>query len=112
MKKQQNNSTRAWALHVALSVALLSISAVLLASSFNAAPTASGFSGFRAPTARQVSAGPDSDGDGVPDSQDNCPLIPNPDQQDTDGDGIGDVCDNCPTIANPDQHDTDGDGIG
>ena len=35
MKKQQNNSTKAWALQVALSVALLSISAVLLASSFN-----------------------------------------------------------------------------
>ena len=31
---QQNNSTNAWALQVALSVALLSISAVLLASSF------------------------------------------------------------------------------
>ena len=38
MKKQQNNSTRAWALLVALSFALLSISAVLLASSFKAAP--------------------------------------------------------------------------
>jgi phospholipase C len=35
MKKQQNNSTNAWALQVALSVALLSISAVLLAASFN-----------------------------------------------------------------------------
>ena len=35
MKKQQNNSTKAWALQVALSVALLSISAVLLAASFN-----------------------------------------------------------------------------
>ena len=34
MKKQQNNSTRAWALHVALAIALLSISAVLLASEF------------------------------------------------------------------------------
>ena len=42
MKKQQNNSTRAWALHVALSLALLSISAVLLASSFKAAPAARG----------------------------------------------------------------------
>jgi hypothetical protein len=45
MKKQQNNSTRAWALHVALSVALLSISAVLLASSFKAAPVATGLTG-------------------------------------------------------------------
>src|SRR5881396_2689584 len=105
MKKQRNNSTRAWALHIALSVALLSISAVLLASSFSAAPAAGGFSAFRTPTARQVSAGPDSDGDGVPDSQDNCPLIPNPDQQDTDGDGIGDACDNCPTTANHNQQD-------
>ena len=38
MKKQQNHSTKAWALQAVLSVALLSISAVLLASSFNAAP--------------------------------------------------------------------------
>src|SRR6266478_7309593 len=38
MKKQQNNSTNAWALQVALSIALLSISAVLLASSFNSTP--------------------------------------------------------------------------
>jgi hypothetical protein len=35
----------------------------------------------------------DTDGDGVPDSQDNCPEVYNPDQKDTDGDGIGDVCD-------------------
>jgi hypothetical protein len=38
MKKQQNNSTNAWTLQVVLSVALLSISAVLLASSFNSTP--------------------------------------------------------------------------
>ena len=44
MKKQQNNSTRAWALHVALSIALLSISAVLVASSFKATPATSGLS--------------------------------------------------------------------
>src|SRR5437667_2544970 len=44
MKKQENNSTRAWALHVALALALLSISAVLLASSFKAAPASSGLS--------------------------------------------------------------------
>ena len=44
MKKQKNNSTRAWALHVALSLALLSISAVLVASGFNATPATSGLS--------------------------------------------------------------------
>src|SRR5215470_12502743 len=38
MKKQQNNSTNAWALQVALSVTLLSISAVLLAASFKSTP--------------------------------------------------------------------------
>jgi hypothetical protein len=35
----------------------------------------------------------DSDGDGVPDTIDNCPFIANPDQIDTEGDGIGDACD-------------------
>jgi uncharacterized repeat protein (TIGR01451 family) len=37
--------------------------------------------------------GKDSDGDGVVDVYDNCPLAPNPDQTDSDGDGKGDVCD-------------------
>jgi hypothetical protein len=53
----------------------------------------------------------DFDGDGVLDSEDNCPNTYNPDQLDLDGDGIGDVCDedddndgivdiddNCPTV--------------
>ena len=40
MKKQQNNSIHGWALQVALAIALLSISAVLVASSFNASPAA------------------------------------------------------------------------
>jgi len=35
----------------------------------------------------------DSDGDGVVNFSDNCPLAFNPDQRDCDGDGIGDVCD-------------------
>lgn len=35
----------------------------------------------------------DSDNDGVEDSIDNCPSVPNPDQTDTDKDGDGNVCD-------------------
>src|SRR5262249_14477696 len=69
----------------------------------------------------------DSDGDGIPDSIDNCPSISNPDQKDTDGNGVGDACndaedrdgdefadslDNCPSVLNPDQTDRDHDGIG
>src|SRR5260370_42508657 len=53
MKKRQNNSTRAWALQVALSIALLSISAVLLAPSFKATPATSGLSA----TTKSVAAG-------------------------------------------------------
>ena len=71
----------------------------------------------------------DSDGDGILNSEDNCPSIANADQLDTDGDGIGDVCDqtptgdddedgvdnavdNCPNTANTNQLDSDDDGIG
>ena len=35
----------------------------------------------------------DSDGDGITDTADNCPLNFNPDQADFDLDGIGDICD-------------------
>jgi len=39
-----------------------------------------------------VNEKPDTDGDGIPDSEDNCVMVYNPDQSDSDGDGIGDVC--------------------
>jgi hypothetical protein len=54
----------------------------------------------------------DTDGDGVADSLDNCPFVPNIDQTDTDGDHVGDACDNCRTVANPSQSDVDTDGVG
>lgn len=55
---------------------------------------------------------PDSDGDGLCDAVDNCPLVPNSDQSDIDEDGVGDVCDNCPFVYNPGQEDDDELGIG
>lgn len=58
-----------------------------------------------------VAPPPDVDGDGVPDSTDNCPAVPNTDQANSDLDGIGDACDNCPDVSN-DQTDSDGDGTG
>jgi subtilisin-like proprotein convertase family protein len=67
----------------------------------------------------------DTDGDGIPDSTDNCPSIANVDQSDLDNDNIGDVCDddidgdsilngddNCPNTPNADQADSNGNGIG
>lgn len=53
--------------------------------------------------------GADSDGDGIPDCCDACPLDAD---NDTDDDGIcGDV-DNCVFVSNPSQSDIDGDGDG
>ncbi len=47
----------------------------------------------------------DSDGDGVIDPDDNCPITPNPmPQSDTDSDGEGDVCDCSPWDSNIHTH--------
>jgi hypothetical protein len=46
-------------------------------------------------TVNQVAL-PDGDGDGVPDTADNCGLLGNPDQGDSDGDLAGDSCDCAP----------------
>ena len=43
----------------------------------------------------------DSDGDAVPDENDNCPTVSNPDQENDDGDEWGNACDNCPTTSTP-----------
>jgi hypothetical protein len=40
---------------------------------------------------------PDSDSDGVPDDQDNCVYIYNPDQWDANGNGVGDECEGGPS---------------
>jgi hypothetical protein len=66
-----------------------------------------------------------NDLDGVPDSEDNCVGVFNPDQRDNDSDGLGDVCDedidndghvndddNCDYDVNAYQLDTDGDDWG
>ena len=37
--------------------------------------------------------GPDADGDGIDDADDNCTLVANPDQRDSNNDGYGNFCD-------------------
>jgi hypothetical protein len=66
----------------------------------------------------------DSDGDVIPDLNDNCPVVVNADQKDIDKNGVGDECDdydrdqilnvndNCINIPNQSQRDIDSDGIG
>jgi hypothetical protein len=57
-----------------------------------------------------IGGGPDSDGDGVPDSVDTFPNDPN-ETADTDGDGVGNNADVFPNDAS-ETADTDGDGVG
>lgn len=62
----------------------------------------------------------DSDGDGIIDTEDECPNEAGPasnngcpvQETDSDNDGVVDTNDNCPEVANPDQADFDNDGIG
>lgn len=54
----------------------------------------------------------DTDGDGIADSDDNCPNNYNVQQNDNDGDGHGNTCDNCRDDANVNQSDKDADGLG
>ena len=86
-------------------------------------------------TIGSLSSGVDTDGDGIEDTQDNCPTVFNPNQNifvyyaDTDGDGFGDPAvslqdcvapdgyvdnddDTCPEVSSDDLTDTDGDGQG
>jgi large repetitive protein len=53
------------------------------------------------PTGTTPTPPPDADGDGVPDSSDNCVNAANADQADSDTDGKGDACDFCPVTSNP-----------
>lgn len=87
----------------------------------------------KVPDAKDLASSLDSDGDGIPNSHDNCPFVSNQDQADqgdvkcekicltpempchtkcSSPDGVGDACDNCPTEHNPDQTDSDNDGVG
>lgn len=55
----------------------------------------------------------DTDGDGIVNAADNCPMVVNPQQFDEDGDAVGDACDNCPHVVNPTQANTgDTDAVG
>jgi hypothetical protein len=52
---------------------------------------------------------PDTDGDGLSDSDDSCALVANAEQLDGDHDGLGDACDPC--VGPQSGLDTDGDGL-
>ena len=107
--------------------------AVLGANSAPGSSFPSGKSNYVAFALPDSNPDPDSDGDGHPDSADNCPNVANPTQADSElfigrpsdpaPDGVGDACDNCPAILvesdpnfgrqhNASQLDMDGDTVG
>ncbi len=110
----------------------ISVSRVFLTSVFMTVVGCGGGSNTDNPTPpvnsqSTITQSTDSDGDGIFDTQDNCPVVANPSQTDADNDGIGDNCDslidsdrdglsdsldNCPLIANSDQRDIDNDTLG
>jgi len=49
----------------------------------------------------QIEVLPDSDGDSIQNSKDNCPYVSNPDQKDSDSDGVGDNCEISTPIPEP-----------
>ncbi len=93
---------------------------------FHSAPDPVDYSVLLGDPALQIPRGIiDTDGDGLPDTEDNCPDDPDPDQENLDEDCLGDACDpdidgdglpneedNCPALFNPDQLDGDGDDAG
>ena len=115
---------------------LLSVSMLLVILSFGIPFCDGGTDDEKASTESDISQGDDptqviyadpeadTDADGIPDSNDNCPAVSNPDKADSDGNGIGDACqdsdndsildtvDNCDTAINMGQEDFDKDGIG
>jgi hypothetical protein len=58
-----------------------------------------------------TSGNADIDGDGVPNTTDNCPMFSNPGQGNEDGDMLGDGCDPCPIEAVNPPVDPDMDGV-
>jgi len=88
--------------------------------------------GLECPECEKQKLPVDSDGDGISDNKDNCPMKKNSEQLDSDADDVGDICDdfpsdpdndidgdkvsgirdNCKQDYNPNQEDSDGDMIG